>query len=286
MVSCSGRFSVVTPNFNMADYLAETIESVLENLEPGDEYFIIDGGSTDDSVRIIRSYEKYLSGWVSQPDSGYADALSKGFKRSSGEFQCWINSGDLLLRGALKEARKAIEGTGADMVFGDDLYIDEQGFVISHSTGKVKSLREMMLFGGWTPLQDACYWRKSLYDRAGGLNAELKFAADYDLFLKMSCSGRCCYVPVIFSAFRKHIGQKSITGSSIYQMERDFSRHMLMKEIGLSPAACLFWSTFYFGVVHWRSRVSCRLHRSRIAKGSRVSEICALKLDGGKNEAI
>ncbi|MCL5289518.1 MAG: glycosyltransferase [Firmicutes bacterium] len=280
MGSLSGSFSVVTPNFNMAGYLAETIESVLENLEPLDDYFIIDGGSTDGSVEIIRSYEKYLSGWISEPDRGYADALSKGFARSRGEFQCWINSGDLLLKGTLKEARKRLKDTGADMIFGDDLYIDEQGFVISHSTGNVKSLREMMLYGGWTPLQDACYWRKSLYDLVGGLNTEMKYAADYELFLKMSCFGRCLYVPAIFSAFRRHSEQKSLTGSSLYKTERNSSRLKLMKETGVSLAARLFWNTVYFGAVHWRSRVSCRLHKSSVHRGANVSQLSVLKLDG------
>src|SRR6478735_5982184 len=99
------RISVVTPSYNMASYLEETIVSVLENLAPGDEYFIIDGGSTDGSIDIIRKYQDRITGWVSEPDHGYAEAIGKGFQRASGDILCWINAGDVYLRGAFTEAR-------------------------------------------------------------------------------------------------------------------------------------------------------------------------------------
>src|SRR6476646_6056388 len=110
--------SVVTPCLNMSRYLAETIEGVLRNLRLGDEYFVIDGGSRDGTVDIIRSFEKRLTGWVSEPDKGYADALAKGFARATGDILCWINAGDLLLPGALDAARRALTETDAEMIFG------------------------------------------------------------------------------------------------------------------------------------------------------------------------
>jgi glycosyltransferase involved in cell wall biosynthesis len=79
------RISVVTPSFNMAPYLEDTITSVIGNLRPGDEYFVIDGGSTDGSADVIRRHEQSLSGWVSEKDAGYADALAKGFDRATGD---------------------------------------------------------------------------------------------------------------------------------------------------------------------------------------------------------
>lgn len=271
-------FSIVTPNYNMGCYLKETIESVLQNLRTGDEYFIVDGGSTDESVEIIRSYEKHLTGWISERDKGYADALSKGFKRSNGAFQCWINSGDLLLKGTLDKAREMLIRTGADMVFGDDLYIDEHGCVIKHSSGSVRSLKKMMLHGGWTPLQDACYWRKSLYDHIGGIYPNMRYAADYALFLRMSCTGHCEYVPIVFSAFRKHYGQKSIAGESSYRQERETFRKYILCNEKLPLVKRVWLSLAYHTNTKWRVHISKHLRKSYIPIGASVSNLEAKEI--------
>lgn len=271
------NFSVVTPNYNMGSYLAETIESVLTNLKKGDEYFIIDGGSTDQSVEIIKSYEKYLTGWVSEKDRGYAEALCKGFQLCTGEFQCWINSGDLLLKGCLELASEYLMATGADMIFGDDLNIDEQGSVIRHYSGKVRSLQEMMLYGEWTPLQDACYWRKTCYDLAGGIRPNLRFAADYALFLMMSCRGRCEYVPAVFSAFRRHAGQKSISGALPYKKEREDFRHGVLQSNDNNKIKTALWAAYYYFAVRWRARISVKLQRELVHRGIPVSGVKAFR---------
>jgi glycosyltransferase involved in cell wall biosynthesis len=213
------RISVVTPSFNMALYLEDTIKSVIGNLRPGDEYYVIDGGSTDGSVDIIRRHEGSFTGWVSESDTGYADALAKGFARASGDILCWINAGDMYLSGAFDAARRSL-ASDVDMIFGDDFYIDEGNKVLSYSRGWVPDLRMATLFGGWTPLQDACFWRRSLYQKIGGIDRSLQYAADYDLFLRMALAGRSGYVPTTFSAFRRHLGQKSISGSAAYHAER------------------------------------------------------------------
>jgi glycosyltransferase involved in cell wall biosynthesis len=213
------RISVVTPSFNMAPFLEDTITSVIGNLQPGDEYFVIDGGSSDGSVDIIRRYEQRITGWISEADGGYADALAKGFERATGHILCWINAGDMYLSGALDSVRTLVTGD-RDMIFGDDLYIDEANKVLSFSRGWVPDLRVAMLYGGWTPLQDACFWHRDLYRKIGGIDRSLRYAADYDLFLRMALAGRATYTPVTFSAFRRHAGQKSISGSVAYEQER------------------------------------------------------------------
>ena len=169
------RISVVTPSLNMAPYLEDTITSVVSNLQPGDEYFVIDGGSTDGSADVVRRHEGSLTGWVSEKDAGYADALAKGFVRASGEILCWINAGDMYLTGALDAARKLLT-EDLDMIFGDDFYIDEDNRVLSYSRGWVPDLRMATLYGGWTPLQDACFWRRELYQQNGGIVRSLWYA--------------------------------------------------------------------------------------------------------------
>jgi glycosyltransferase involved in cell wall biosynthesis len=237
------RISVVTPSFNMAPYLEDTMTSVIGNLRPGDQYFIIDGGSTDDSADIIRRHERSLTGWVSEKDAGYADALAKGFDRATGDILCWINAGDLYLSGALDAARQQLAGD-LDMIFGDDFYIDEDNRILSYSRGWVPDLRMAMLYGGWTPLQDACFWRRSLYRSIGGIDRSLRYAADYDLFLRMALAGRTGYVPVTFSAFRRHEGQKSVSGSAAYGDER---KRVRAREIDASSSGAVL-KALYRGV--------------------------------------
>jgi glycosyltransferase involved in cell wall biosynthesis len=267
------NFSVVTPNLNMARFLPQTIDSVLRNLRPGDEYFVIDGGSTDGSSEIIRGFDNELSGWTTEKDRGYADAVAKGFAQATGDYMCWVNSGDLLVDGALDLARETLSSSGADLLFGDDVMIDEEGNILAHSRADVKSLRFMMLFGGWTPLQDACFWRRELYERIGGLDPSLLWAADYDFFLRASVNGRCHYVPRVLSAFRRHQGQKSVSAADAYEVERQFVRRRVLTcenaglwtRLMLEPPAWI--------AVRWRHHVRRRFIRSDIPLGSPVREL-------------
>ena len=263
------RFTIVTPNFNMGRYLVATIESVLCNLRPGDEYFIIDGGSSDESVNIIRTYESRITGWISEPDKGYADAIAKGFKRGSGELLAWINSSDLLLPGALDCARSLLANPALELIFGDDYHIDEDGMVLFRSYGGTNNLRNMMLYGGWTPLQDACFWRRSLYDRVGGLNPDTRYAADFELFLKFSLAGNYAYVPIAFSTYRKHTGQVSISSARLYRDER---RTILRRLRGRS-ASDMTLQMFYYLWLRLRSRILQPSWNSRMHRGRPISEM-------------
>lgn len=248
------NFTVVTPNLNMGNYLGDTIESVLRNLQQGDEYFIIDGASTDTSLDVIRRYETRLTGWVSERDSGYADAINKGFRLANGNYLCWINSGDLMLSGALDKARKALKETGADMIFGDDLLIDEKGKIIQVTNGHAHDLRAMMLYAGWTPLQESCFWTRSIYEGIGGINSNIKYAADYDFFLRLSLSGRCEYVAAIFGAFRRHDGQLSMAKSTLYKIERENCRSRELDVLSFSPYLIIL-QVYYWFKLRWRVRV-------------------------------
>jgi glycosyltransferase involved in cell wall biosynthesis len=250
--------TVVTPVFQMAGAVEETIQSTLRNIGSRDEYFIIDGNSADGTVDVIRRYEAELAGWISEPDQGYADALAKGFRRAKGDILCWINAGDLLLPGALDAARRALEETGADMIFGDDFYIDENSRVIQFSRGYVRDLRTAMLYGGWTPLQDACFWRRDLYERVGGIDASLRYAADYDLFLRMALHGKTAYVPIAFSAFRRHGGQKSIAGAAAYRRERLWVRKRELDRFPDGTAVKLMRRAWGAAAIRWRVHVAQR----------------------------
>ena len=267
------NFTVVTPNYNMALYLPETIESVLSNLRSGDEYFIIDGASSDDSVEIIKKYEKHITGWVSEKDSSYGEALKKGFALGSNDYQCWINSGDLLLPHALKVAKENLEDDTVDFIFGDDLHIDEQGNVVNISSGKVNNFKMMMAVGGWTPLQDACFWKTKLYKKVGGINTNKKYAADYDLFLRMSLAGSCEYSPNLYSAFRTHDGQTSHIYKKKYTSERYQSRNEASTKLNLNfTILCLLKIYFWFHL-RIRARFFSTNQKLKLFKGKNVSDI-------------
>jgi len=241
----------------MGSLLEPTIKSVLSNLRGGDEYFVVDGGSNDCSIEVLQRYEGSLSGWVSEPDNGYAEAIAKGFARATGTFMCWINSGDVLLDGAIDRAREILEQSGADLIFGDDLYIDEAGQVISYSSGYVKSLHNAMLYGGWTPLQDACFWRRSAYERICGINRNIRYAADYEFFLRFSATHQCRYVPIAFSAFRRHASQKSISGAEKYHEERETYRQRELSRSDASTFRRVFLSIYYWVFIRYRAKVLC-----------------------------
>ena len=114
------KISIVTPSYNQAEFLERTILSVLNQDYPNLEYIIIDGGSTDGSVEIIKKYEKYLAYWVSEKDKGQSDAINKGFQKSTGDILAWLNSDDTYLSGTLFKVVKAFqENPNADLIFGN-----------------------------------------------------------------------------------------------------------------------------------------------------------------------
>lgn len=257
----------------MALYLPETIESVLSNLRPGDEYFIIDGASNDGSVEIIKKYEKHITGWLSEEDSCYAEALKKGFALGSNDYQCWINSGDLLLPNALQVARQALDEDSVDFIFGDDLHIDEQGNILNVSSGKVNSLKMVMAVGGWTPLQDACFWKTKLYNKVGGLNVNKKYAADYDLFLRMSLAGNCEYNPNLYSAFRRHDGQTSHKHKKQYDFERYQSRSEAITKLNFNFTIFYLLKIYFWFHLRIRARFFSTNKKLKSFKGEKVSDI-------------
>jgi len=257
----------------MGGFLERTIVSALTNLRSGDEYYIIDGGSTDNSLDIIKHYQDKISGWISEKDEGYADALAKGFNLTSGDILCWINSGDLLLPSAFDKVRNVFSSSNVDFIFGDDFYITEDDRVIFHSKGNISNLRNAMFFGDWTPLQDACFWRKKLYTKVGGINPSLKYAADFDLFLRFSVYGKTQYVPYTFSAFRKHQNQKSINSSSEYKNEKKICQKSIHKKFQVSRIKYTFLKAYYWIYVRLNARVLQKLNSNKKYNGLPITGI-------------
>lgn len=184
------KISIVTPSYNQGQFLEETIRSVLLQNYPNLEYIIIDGGSTDNSVEIIKKYEPWLTYWVSEKDGGQAHAINKGFYRSSGQILNWLNSDDILLPGAFEAAASCLSGhlDKAVVVYGNRYRIDKNSAVFDFDLPP--NYLNLLLFriGSWIP-QETAFFTKVAYVLAGGLSESRQFSLDYDLWLKCISRG-------------------------------------------------------------------------------------------------
>ena len=203
------KITVVTPSFNQGAFLEQTIRSVLGQLYPNLEYLVIDGGSTDESVEIVKRYESQLAGWVSEKDRGQAEALNKGFIRATGEILCWLNSDDFLLPGALHEAARRLE-EGADLIYGKCLSFSDKG---TRSLVNIppEHDRELLTMVDYL-VQPSTFWRRSLWEKTGPLNEEIHYAFDWEWFLRAEKLGRFSRADFLFSAYRFHDAHKSSHG--------------------------------------------------------------------------
>lgn len=203
------RVSIVTPSFQQAQYLEQTIRSVLEQGYPNLEYWVMDGGSRDGSVDIIGKYADRLAGWVSERDSGQAEAINKGFARATGEIIAWVNSDDYYLPGAIQAAVAALEQhPEAAMVYGDVVSINGEGETINIQTFRPLSLEHLMQFN--IIGQPSVFMRRSALEKAGYLDLGYHFMLDHQLWLRVAQHGTMVYVPQRWSAARYHAAAKNI----------------------------------------------------------------------------
>jgi glycosyltransferase involved in cell wall biosynthesis len=206
--------TIVTPSFNQVNYLEETIMSVLNQTYSSIEYIVIDGGSTDGSLEIIKKYATKLSNWVSEKDSGQTDAINKGFALASGEILAWLNSDDTLLPNAVSEAVDYLNGHPENgMVYGNANYIDEKSRVIGRFPAAQTNLTRLRRGYVHIP-QQASFFRKSLWDRVGPLDPKFFFAMDYDLWVRLAAISDLKYIPNTWANFRLHSGAKTITADN------------------------------------------------------------------------
>jgi len=198
------RITVVTPSFNQATYLERTICSVLDQGYPNLEYIIVDGGSTDSSVDIIRRYSDHLAWWVSEPDRGQTDALNKGFQRATGEWVAWQNSDDIYYFGAFHDlAVAAAKHPQAGLIIGDMILIDEHDRPL-RDIRYVKPSYKALLAEGMLLANQAAFWRRGLQDRVGLLDEEYHCSFDYEWFLRLAQHAEGIHVDHIWGALRLH----------------------------------------------------------------------------------
>ena len=198
------RITVVTPSFNQAAYLERTILSVLDQGYPNLEYIIIDGGSTDGSVEIIRRYADRLAFWVSEPDRGQTDAINKGLRRATGEWVAWQNSDDIYYLGAFHDlAAAAAKHPKAGLIIGDMMLIDAQDHPL-RDIRYVTPSYNALLAEGMLLANQASFWRRSLQVGMGLLDESMNYAFDYEWALRLTRHCRAAHVSHIWGALRLH----------------------------------------------------------------------------------
>ena len=201
--------SIITPSYNQAAFLEECIQSVLGQNYAPIEYVLVDGGSTDGSLDIIRRYSDRLAWWVSESDAGQADAVNKGLWRATGEIVAWLNSDDFYLPGAVAQAVAAFQlDPQAGLVFGDAITVDPQGWQLNRLVFGDWGLGELMGFR--IVCQPAVFMRRDALERAGYLDPSYHYMLDHHLWIRIVRLAPIRHVPQTWAAARHHPGAKNV----------------------------------------------------------------------------
>ncbi len=230
------RVSIVTPSYNQAQVIEETIRSVLLQGYPDLEYLILDGGSTDGSAEVIRRYEPYLAYWVSERDEGQADAINRGWARSTGEMVAYLNSDDVYEPGAVHRAvAYLLAHPNAVAVSGSYALVDDRGETIQTIPARRFDLRSELR--GNSVCQPTVFMRRAPLFDVGLLDASLHYAMDYDLWLKLGLSGEIGHLDATQARFRVGSSAKSVSQADrflpeiIRVLDRFFERPDLPEDI-------------------------------------------------------
>jgi glycosyltransferase involved in cell wall biosynthesis len=207
MPSSWPRIALVTPVFNSGRYIEQTIRSVLAQSYADLDYFIVDGGSTDGTIEVIRKYEGAISGWSSEPDKGMYDAINKGFARTRGEIMGWISATDQLHIGGLSVVGSIFRDfPEVEWITARRTVLNEQG-AMTRVDPLMRWSRFRFLLGGSNRhiQQESTFWRRSLWEKAGGhLDAAWRYASDFELWVRFFRHAQLYTVDSLIGGFREH----------------------------------------------------------------------------------
>ncbi|MBT0653841.1 glycosyltransferase family 2 protein [Geomobilimonas luticola] len=246
--------SVITPSYNQGQFLAETIESVIR--QEGDfsiDYLIIDGGSSDDSLAIIKHYDTLLRNrewpiacrgityrWISERDNGQTDALMKGFRLAQGDIFAWLNSDDTYLPGTLETVAGAFRvHADTGLLYGDAHYCDTAGAVIGRYRTEEFDLDR--LASANIVCQPAAFFRRQAFTAVGGLDVTLHFAMDYDLWIRIGRRFSCHHIPRMLATYRLHETSKTISSDTLIRNSEE-SLGVTRRHFGWAPLTRVYTS--------------------------------------------
>lgn len=212
--------SIVTPSFNQAAYLDDTIRSVLAQDYPHIEYIVMDGGSTDGSVEIIRRHADRLAKWRSAPDKGQAQAIRSGFQLATGEILAWLNSDDLYLTGTVTAAVAALgSDPHAGLVYADGLMVDGENRLLDRHYYRQFTWRELLYFS--VILQPTVFIRRSAYERVGGLGNSYDLIFDHELWIRVAQHFPIAHQPQFWAVERTHPEAKTVAMAEQFAAEAE-----------------------------------------------------------------
>lgn len=258
------KISVVTPSYNQAEFLERTILSVLNQNYPNLEYIIIDGGSTDRSVEIIKRYEKYLAYWVSESDKGQSDAINKGFMKATGEIFAYLNSDDIYLPQTLCAISNLFRVYNhCDIIYGHAYLIDKDDNRTRISVALPFKLKEH-LFGNFSVPQMSSFWKKEVFEKVGGFNINNKTCMDGEFYARAAYLGfKFKNIDQILACFR--IYPSSITGSGQHRgrIYKEDQKRIRRNILGYEP------SDLEFNIRHLAYRIKYLPYKLGIRTGFR-----------------
>lgn len=227
--------SIVTPSFNQGRFIRETIESVLGQGYPNIEYQVMDGGSTDDTVKILREYEGRLT-WVSEPDRGQTDAINRGWRRARGTILAYLNSDDTYLPSAVERAVACLEEhPEAGAVYGEGYHVDERGVILERYPTEPFSMER---------LEETCFicqptvfLRREIVERVGYLDESLQYCMDYDLWIRIARVARFAHTPHHLATTRLHADTKTLGKAP--QAHAEILR-MIQRHFGRVPPSWIY----------------------------------------------
>lgn len=228
--------SIITPSFNQAAFIEETIRSVLLQNYPALDYLVIDGGSSDGTLDILRRYERWLC-WLSEPDRGQTDAINKGLRLAKGNVLAYLNSDDSYLPGTIRTIVDHFQtNPEVGLIYGDCYAVNTDGVAYGTIRGHPFNLRRMIMRGEFVP-QQAAFWSRQAMEEVGPLDASLHYCMDHDYLIRIGQRFPVHYIPLPLATFRFHTGSKTVSRQEAHW-------HELMavcRHYGMTPWTAWYW---------------------------------------------